>query len=95
LPPDLLAGICHPVFCSESGLGSLSCGGANSQLCSVATIFRIIAALISFPTRCLSVGSGTANQTESTTHGAVIRVYDKAGKIMIETNEHAGGFKEP
>ncbi len=30
----------------------------------------------------------------SRSHHAVIRVYDEAGS-MIETNEHAGEFKEP
>jgi hypothetical protein len=30
----------------------------------------------------------------SRSHRAVIRVYDKAGN-MIETDEHAGDFKEP
>jgi hypothetical protein len=29
----------------------------------------------------------------SRSHNAVIRVYDDAGKV-IETHEHAGGFKE-
>ncbi len=30
----------------------------------------------------------------SRSHDAVIRVYDEAGTV-IETHEHAGGFKEP
>jgi len=30
----------------------------------------------------------------SRSHDAVIRVYDEAGNV-IETNEHAGDFKEP
>jgi len=30
----------------------------------------------------------------SRSHGAVIRVYDAAGNV-IETQEHAGDFKEP
>jgi hypothetical protein len=30
----------------------------------------------------------------SRSHDAVIRVYDEAGNV-IETREHAGGFKEP
>jgi hypothetical protein len=35
---------------------------------------------------------GTANQTPSRSHDAVIRVYDAAGNV-IETHEHAGEFK--
>jgi hypothetical protein len=30
----------------------------------------------------------------SRSHGAVIRVFDKAGK-MVETHEHTGEFREP
>ena len=30
----------------------------------------------------------------SRSHDAVIRVYDEAGNV-VETNEHAGEFKEP
>jgi hypothetical protein len=31
----------------------------------------------------------------SRAHDAVIRVYDAAGNVGIETHEHAGDFKEP
>jgi hypothetical protein len=34
------------------------------------------------------------SQVSSRSHNAVIRVYDEAGNV-IESNEHAGDFKEP
>jgi hypothetical protein len=43
--------------------------------------------------RCHSVACGTASQTQSTMHDAVIRVYDEAGNV-IETHEQSGDFKE-
>jgi hypothetical protein len=65
---------------------------------------KIIAALISSPMCCHSVGSGMANpnaisnaigyaQHRSRSHDAVIRVYDDAGNV-IETHAHKGDFKE-
>jgi hypothetical protein len=65
---------------------------------------KIIAALISSPMRCHSVGCGMPGQTQSAmqsttqkfrsrSHEAVIRVYDAAGSV-IETHEQTGEFKE-
>jgi hypothetical protein len=62
---------------------------------------KIIAASISSSLRCHSVGCGTASRmTPSDTHSncsrshhAVIRVYDESGNV-IQTQEHAGDFKE-
>jgi hypothetical protein len=64
---------------------------------------KIMAALISSPMRCHSVGSGTPNSKPddaveyakffSRSHDAVIRVYDDVGSV-IETHERASGSKE-
>jgi len=63
---------------------------------------RKIAASISFPTCCHSLGCGMTGRImqpgyamhSSHSHDAVIRVYDDAGNVL-ETHEHVGDFKEP
>jgi hypothetical protein len=42
----------------------------------------------------LRSGTGTSAEVFSCTYDVVIRVYDAAGNV-IETQEHAGEFKEP
>ena len=89
------------------GCGGIAVGSPQDALIRVPTnavSFPSARTMKRFPSRCGAIRRALYTQPDdavdyakffSSSHDAVIHIYDEAGNVGSKTPEHAGDFKEP